>query len=84
MTEAGDGEELTTPQAAAYVGMTRQALTIAAERGEIGRKLPVIGRKPPYVWVFTRRELDAWRVRDKRRGGRPKSSTLIVTPTLRV
>jgi hypothetical protein len=65
-------EEMTTPQAAAYVGMTRQALTIAAERGEIGAKRPAIGRKPAYVWIFTRAELDAWKARDKNKGGRPK------------
>ena len=65
-------EEMTTPQAAAYVGMTRQALLIAAERGEIGAKRPAIGRKPAYVWIFTKSELDTWKARDKNKGGRPK------------
>jgi hypothetical protein len=84
MAEPGAEDELTTPAAAAYLGMTRQALTIAAERGEIGRKRSVIGRTPPYVWVFTRRELDAWKARVKNRGGRPKSDALMATPAIRV
>jgi hypothetical protein len=65
-------DEMTTPQAAAFVGMTRQALTIAAERGEIGTRRTAIGRKPAYVWIFTRPELEAWKARDKNKGGRPK------------
>lgn len=75
-------EDLTTPQAAAYVQMTRQALQVAAERGEIGRKYPVIGRKPGYLWLFTRPELDRWMARDKNKGGRPKSGSPIRMPLI--
>ncbi|GAC1552057.1 MAG: hypothetical protein NVS2B7_28010 [Herpetosiphon sp.] len=65
-------EELTTAQAAAYVGMTRQALSIAAERGEIGTKQPARGRKPDFVYTFTQTELDTWKARPAHRSGRPK------------
>jgi hypothetical protein len=68
-----DEELLTTPHAAAYLGVSRQALTIAAERDGIGRKVPAIGRHPAYVYMFTRAELDAWKARKKNRGGRPKT-----------
>ncbi len=79
---AEEEELLTTPQAAAYVGMTRQALTIAAERGEIGRKLPAVGRKPAYVWVFTKPELDTWRARERNKGGRPKPQSANMSPMI--
>ncbi len=73
-------DELTTPQAAAYLGMTRQALTIAAERGEIGRKEPVLGRHPPYIWVFKKSELDMWKAAQPKRLGRPKIEAALMTP----
>lgn len=79
-----DDDEMTTPRAAAYLNMSRQALTIAAERGEIGRKAPVIGRKPPYVWVFTKLELDIWVKREKSKGGRPKRTTAVPAPVIAV
>ncbi len=66
-------EELTTAQAAAYVGMTRQALSIAAERGELGTKQPARGRQPAFVYTFTRTELDTWKARPSHRSGRPKN-----------
>ncbi len=77
-----DEEELTSSQAAEYVGMTRQALTIAAERGEIGRKVPVKGRKPPYLWLFRKAELDDWKAREKNKGGRPKDGSPIMMPLI--
>ena len=82
--EPAQEELLTTPQAAKYLGVTRQALTIAAERDKIGHKVHAIGRYPPYVYVFTRPELDAWKERQKNKGGRPKSHDLIPTPVIRV
>lgn len=84
MAEEPEQEELlTTPQAAKYLGMTRQALTIAAERDKIGQKVYAIGRHPPYVYVFKRSELDAWKERQKNKGGRPKNHSLITTPVIR-
>ncbi len=84
MADGGAEDDLTTPQAAAYLGMARHALRIAAERSEIGRKRPVRGRTPPSVWVFTLPELAAWKARVQNRGGRPTSGVLIVTPALRM
>lgn len=77
-----DKEELSTQEAATYLGMTRQALTNAADRGEVGRKVEAIGRKPPYVYRFTRAELDVWAAREKNKGGRPKSATAIPSPVV--
>ena len=75
-------DELTTPQAAAYIGMTRQALTIAAERGEIGRKESVIGRRPPYIWIFKKSELDTWKAAQRTRLGRPKIEAATPSPVV--
>jgi hypothetical protein len=76
-------EQLSAAEAAKYLGMTRQALTAAAERGDVGRKVDVIGRNPPYVYRFTRSELDQWVTRSGRKSGRPKNYNLIPTPVIR-
>ncbi len=63
---------LTVTQAAAYLGLTRQAIANAAKQGQIGRKQDALGTRDGWVYVFTRHELDAWAVRDRHPGGRPK------------
>lgn len=80
--KVAETRELSTKEAADYLGMTRQALTNAADRGEVGRKVEAIGRNPPYVYRFTKAELDVWAAREKNKGGRPKSADLILTPRI--
>jgi hypothetical protein len=75
--------DLSTAQAAAYLGLTRQALTAAAERGDVGERVEVIGRNPAYVYRFSKEELDTWAARSGRKPGRPKSDDLIPMPVIR-
>ena len=65
-------ELLTVTQAAAYLGMTRQAIANAAKQGQMGRKQTALGTRDGWIYVFTRAELDAWAKRDRHPGGRPK------------
>ena len=74
MTAANQTETLTTPQAAQYLGISRQLLTRAAHHGELGRQHPVQRRMPPYVWLFTRAELDRWNARERSKGERPRKA----------
>ena len=57
---------LTSTQAAAYLGVTRQAVSMAAKAGKVGTRYGA-------VYMFTRDELDRWRA-ERHPGGRPKSS----------
>ncbi len=77
-----DEEVLTVTQAAAYLGLTRQAIAGAAQRGEIGRRHPAIGVRGGFVYVFTRAELDEWAARPRQPGGRPKSDAMTPTPAV--
>ena len=64
----GDAQRdlLTTTEAAAYLGVTRQAVHLLTKQG--------IGTKYGTVWMFTRAELDAWRDKPRPYGGaRPKA-----------
>ena len=66
-------ELLTTTEAAAYLGVTRQAVHKLTKQG--------LGTRYGSVWMFTRWELDAWRDKPRPYGGaRPKVSagTLIL------
>ncbi len=70
-----DREDLmTVTQAAAYLGVTRQAIANAAKRGEIGTKRETMGTRDGWIYVFTRSELDTWRDRPRPSGGRPAGS----------
>jgi hypothetical protein len=67
-------DELLMGEAAAqHAGLSRQRLYQLAANGDIGRK--VSGH-----WVFTRAELDAYKAREKSKGGRPKSATTMASP----
>ncbi len=66
----------TVTQAAAYLGMTRQAVANAAKRGEFGTKREAIGTRDGWIYVFTRAELDAWKTRPRHPGGRPKEEAV--------
>lgn len=57
-------ELLSTLEAAAYLGISRQAMHALAKRNEIGRR---IGRS----FAFTRAELDEWLAKPRPQGGRP-------------
>ncbi len=60
-------ELLTSPQAAEYLGVTRQAVHLLTKQG--------IGKRYGAVWMFTRAELDAWLNKPRPHGGaRPKSN----------
>lgn len=58
--------ELTSERAAAYVGVTRQAISAAAKAGKIGVRQ---GRD----YRFTHAELDRWKA-ERHAGGRPKGA----------
>ena len=52
-------------EAAQYLGVSRQRLHQLTQEG--------LGRKVSGHWIFTRKELDQYRVSEKSKGGRPKS-----------
>ncbi len=58
--------------AARYLGVSRQRLYQLTKEG--------IGRKVSSHWVFTRAELDAYKAREKNKGGRPKARSGMPTP----
>ncbi|HSH76993.1 MAG TPA: helix-turn-helix domain-containing protein [Herpetosiphonaceae bacterium] len=64
-----DDELLTVTQAAAYLGMTRQAVHLLTKR-----PVPGLGRRVGSVWLFTRSELDSYQERPRTHGGRPRGS----------
>ncbi|MBA3947838.1 MAG: helix-turn-helix domain-containing protein [Herpetosiphonaceae bacterium] len=66
-------EYLTASQAASYLGISRQSLSTAAKRGDIGTRVESIGSRGGWVYVFTHAELDTWYARERHKGGRPKS-----------
>lgn len=73
-----DHEEITSSQAAAYLGVTRQALLAAVHRGEIGRIRKAPGTRTGYLYMFNRPELDVWKAQAQerqRRKGRKKRQT---------
>lgn len=51
-------------QAAQYLGVSRQRLHQLTREG--------LGRRMSGHWIFTRKELDQYRVSEKNKGGRPK------------
>lgn len=51
-------------QAAQYLGVSRQRLHQLTREG--------LGRRMSGHWIFTRKELDEYRVSEKNKGGRPK------------
>ncbi len=60
-------ELLTMTEAAAYLGVTRQAVHKLTKQG--------VGTRYGSVWMFTPEELDAWRDKPRPYGGaRPKSN----------
>ncbi len=63
-------ELLTSPQAAKYLGVTRQAVHLLTKQG-YGRR---IGRD----WLFTYEELDRYKATPKHPGGRPKNRPLVI------
>ena len=65
MAEASD-ELLSAAQAAKYLGLHRSRLYQLRESG--------LGRQVAGFWVFTKAELDAYKVSPKRKVGRPKAS----------
>lgn len=70
-------EILMGDQAADYLGVTYQRLHQLTKEG--------IGRKVSGHWVFTRAELDAYRVQPKSKGGRPpKTEGLLIQPNIMI
>jgi hypothetical protein len=61
-----DEDYLNTTEAAAYLAISKQRIHILAQQGRLGRK--IAGH-----FIFTRQELDEYRVQPKSKGGRPRS-----------
>lgn len=75
-------ELLTAPQAAEYLGVTRQAINLLTKR-----PYPGLGTRYGAVWMFTQTELDEWRKRPRTQGGRPPGSKIdsaLMTPVVAV
>ncbi|HEY0736057.1 MAG TPA: helix-turn-helix domain-containing protein [Herpetosiphonaceae bacterium] len=75
-------ELLSAPQAAEYLGVTRQAINLLTKR-----PYPGLGKRYGAVWMFTRAELDAWRAKPRPHGGRPpgsKIAAVVMTPVMMV
>lgn len=68
MPEQQDQELLSAAQAAEYLGLTHQRIYELADGGRMGRRIGTL-------WVFSRAELDVYRLQRSQRpkGGRPKS-----------
>lgn len=64
-------ELLTAPQAAEYLGVTRQAINLLTKR-----PYPGLGTRYGAVWMFTKEELDEWRNRPRSGVGRPPGSKI--------
>ncbi len=60
-----DEEYISMKEAASIAGVTVAAISLAANKGVIGRR--IAGH-----WVFTREEAERYRDMPKSRGGRPK------------
>jgi hypothetical protein len=72
-------KEMTSAQAAKYLGVSRTRISELSNARRIGRR--VAGK----YWVYTKAELDAYREQAlTNKGGRPKSYALIPTPVIRV
>ena len=65
-----EGDLMTTHEAAALLGVSRQRVLELAKAGRLGRK--VEGLMPYYV--FTREEVEQYKA-SPRKGGRPKEHT---------
>lgn len=63
---------LTATEAAAYLGVTRQAIHKLTKRPD-----PGLGERYGSVWMFTRIELDTWRDKPRTHGGRPPGSKIV-------
>jgi excisionase family DNA binding protein len=70
-----DEDYLNTTEAAAYLTVSKQRIHTLAQQGRLGRK--IAGH-----FVFTRQELDEYRVQPKSKGGRPKQISLPQPTTL--
>lgn len=76
MAEEED-ELMSTSQAAEYLGITRQHMHSLTKQG--------LGKQYGKLWMFRKRELDAWSARPhKGPGGRPKPETATMTPVVAV
>ena len=63
---------MTSRAAAKYVGLTRQTLLAAVNRGEIGTKVKAPGTRRGYLYMFTKAELDAWMLKAPERRKRAR------------
>jgi hypothetical protein len=59
-------EEMSTTEAAAYLGVTVQRIHQLGVAGLIQR------RRVGFFWVYSKKSLDEWKQSPKSRGGRPK------------
>lgn len=60
-------ELLTSSEAAAYLGVTRQRVDQLGQEGELPRQ------RMGHFWVYKKVDLDRWNVEPNRRVGRPKN-----------
>jgi hypothetical protein len=59
-------DELTMPQAARELGITRQRLGVIAKAGRLGRQIA------GHYWLFTRAEVEAFKPNIRGKSGRPR------------
>lgn len=75
--ESINPDEMTSAQAASYLGVSRTRISELSNAGRIGRR--VAGK----YWVYTKAELDAYREQaPANKGGRGKSSAAIPSPVV--
>ena len=60
-------DELTTTEAATYLGVTPQRVYELAQTGKVTR------RRKGSFWLYPKADLDRWRNAPKSKGGRPKA-----------
>ena len=67
-------DELTTTEAALYLGVTPQRVYELAQTGKVTR------RRKGSFWLYPKADLDRWRTAPKSKGGRPKAGARARAP----
>ncbi|HEY0737195.1 MAG TPA: helix-turn-helix domain-containing protein [Herpetosiphonaceae bacterium] len=74
---------LTATEAAEYLDVSRSTINNMTKQID-----PVTGKhygtRRGALWLFTREELDRWKVTPRHAGGRPKPETALMTPVMAV
>ncbi len=74
-TETPEQDDITGGEAARLLGVTRQQVNRLAHEGKLPAR-HVAG----HFWVFKRGDVEAYKVKEKSKGGRPKKTATSTQP----